>query len=236
MLLYIKVYIFRLVIIINNMIGRLRGKFWDSDLESRQIILDIQGVGYLINVSLLVFEKVISEYQIDPEYLFDIYIQTIVREDSFELYGFLDLTEKKVFNLLTSVSGIGPKIALYIFSKISTGNLIDLILSENINRLIALPGIGKKTANRLLLELRERFQKNFSDLNYKKNLDSNSNLNSSASSYSRVQETVSGLMRLGFSAEQAHQKIQIVLKSPENPLAHTWKTPELLRAVLKELA
>ena len=115
------------------------------------IILDVGGVGYQVNISLNTF------YQLpEPKNALSLYIHTHVREDALQLFGFLSTREREIFNLLLGVSGIGPKLAITVLSGLSAGDLIRAIRSEDAGCLSNISGIGKKTASRLILELKEK--------------------------------------------------------------------------------
>jgi Holliday junction DNA helicase RuvA len=131
------------------MIASLRGKLLHKKPDN--ITIDVSGVGYMINVPL-------NTLSILPDEGKDIflYIYTHVREDTLQLYGFTSEDEKKVFITLIGITGIGPKMALNILSGISHDDLIRAIETEDIAYLCRIPGLGKKTAHRLILELREK--------------------------------------------------------------------------------
>ena len=130
------------------MIGYLTGKIISS--KPTQILLDVNGVGYSVNISISTFEK-ISEKETAS-----LFIHTSVKEDSITLFGFFSQSEKEMFELLISISGIGPKLGLSILSGISVDDLKSAIGNGNVTRLIAIPGIGRKTAERVVLELRNK--------------------------------------------------------------------------------
>ena len=130
------------------MIGYLTGKLISS--KPTQILLDVNGVGYSVNISISTFEK-ISEKETAS-----LFIHTSVKEDSITLFGFFSQSEKEMFELLISISGIGPKLGLSILSGISVDDLKSAISNGNVTRLIAIPGIGRKTAERVVLELRNK--------------------------------------------------------------------------------
>lgn len=130
---------------IAHLTGNLKGVGEDS------IILDVNGVGYEIFVALPSLEKLKNQ-----EGTLSLLIQTIVREESITLFGFLTPQEKQIFLRLLSVSGIGPKVALNILSGISSESLIKAIHREDLGRLTSIPGIGKKTAERLIVELKDK--------------------------------------------------------------------------------
>jgi len=116
-----------------------------------EILLDVQGVGYAVSIPLSTFEHL-------PDVGSTVTLLTHlqVREDAFQLYGFGSENERVLFRHLISVNGIGPKIAQSILSGIAVDDLRDQIIQGNVGALTAIPGIGKKTAERLVLELREK--------------------------------------------------------------------------------
>ncbi len=116
-------------------------------------ILDVEGVGYEVFTPTTTLEKLTLTQPLSLN------IYTAVREDQISLFGFHSLREKKVFLLLISVSGIGPKLALNILSGISTEELIAAIYQGNLVRLTAISGVGKKTAERLIVELKDKLLK-----------------------------------------------------------------------------
>lgn len=115
------------------------------------VIVDIGGVGYEAFISSRTFDAL-------PENGHNcfLYVQTVVREDAINLFGFSKKEEKELFLLLVTVSGIGPKLALTILSGIGVDELCQAITAKDLSRLTALPGIGKKTAQRLCVELTEK--------------------------------------------------------------------------------
>ncbi len=159
------------------MIASLRGKLIYK--QPYNIIIEVGGVGYSINVPL----NTLSALPEEGKDIF-IYVYTHVRQDTLQLYGFLSNDEKKIFVALLGISGIGPKMALNILSGIPYDKLLQAIEREDIALLCKIPGLGKKTAHRLILELKEKlpstidtFDKLFEDtlsalinLGYKKSL------------------------------------------------------------------
>jgi Holliday junction DNA helicase RuvA len=130
------------------MIGFLSGKIISS--KPTKIILDVNGVGYLVNISINTFEKISEKSSVS------LYVHTNVKEDSIALYGFYTEAEKDMFELLIGINGIGPKLAIGILSGIQVDELKNAIQSEDISRMIAVPGVGRKTAERVVLELKNR--------------------------------------------------------------------------------
>jgi Holliday junction DNA helicase RuvA len=133
------------------MIARLNGTVVSKTID--QVIIDVNGVGYQVSVPLSSF------YQLEEDHAATLHIYTHVREDTLQLFGFQTLDEKQMFILLLSISGIGPKVALNILSHMDCHDLRDCLIQEDAKRLATLPGIGKKTADRLVLELREKARK-----------------------------------------------------------------------------
>jgi holliday junction DNA helicase RuvA len=131
------------------MIGSLRGKLVDK--RPNQILLEVGGVGYQVQIPLSTFaglETLHSETAL--------LIHTHVREDQFTLYGFLTAREKQCFELLISASGVGPSLALKILSGMSLDDLVPAIRKGDVAQLVRIPGVGKKTAERIVVELRDR--------------------------------------------------------------------------------
>jgi len=130
------------------MIGYLTGKIIAA--KPTQILLDVNGVGYEVRISINTFEKLSGKSAIS------LHIYTNVKEDSITLFGFYSEAEKEMFELLISINGVGPKSALSLLSGISTDDLRQAIITSNVERMVAVPGIGRKTAERLILELKNK--------------------------------------------------------------------------------
>lgn len=133
------------------MIGRLRGQLLEK--TPGQLLVDVQGVGYQVFVAVPTWSAVPD---LGAEVVLDIY--THVREDAIQLYGFAARLERTVFERLTQVSGIGPRLALTILSGSSVEDLIASILKGDLARLTSIPGVGKKTAERIVLELQDKLR------------------------------------------------------------------------------
>jgi Holliday junction DNA helicase RuvA len=131
------------------MIGSLRGKLIEK--RPNLILLDVGGVGYQVQIPLSTFAD-LGALHGDTTLL----IHTHVREDQFSLYGFLTSREKHCFELLISASGVGPSLALKILSGMSLEDLIPAIRKADIAQLVRIPGVGKKTAERIVVELRDK--------------------------------------------------------------------------------
>jgi len=190
------------------MIGYLTGKIISS--KPTQIILDVNGVGYLVNISISTFEKISDRESVS------IYIHTSVKEDSITLFGFYTQSEKEMFELLISISGIGPKVSLGILSGIAVDDLKEAIANGNVSRLIAIPGIGRKTAERVVLELKNKVDSIKTD--------------GMTRETSAKDEAVSALSTLGYQRQIAEKTVRDLLS--ENP---DYTLEELIRKSLAGL-
>ncbi len=174
------------------MIGWLKGRLQDAD-QPGQVVLDVQGVGYLVEVSLATF----FEIETHPAEV-ALLIHTIVREDAFLLYGFIDQQERALFRALIKVNGVGPKLAMTILSSISPDDFIQSIQDENTPMLVKLPGIGKKTAERLMVEMKDKVAQ----------LPRTTNASRSRPSVANQQEeAISALESLGYKRQEASKVI-----------------------------
>lgn len=133
------------------MIGQLRGRL--ADKRPNQVMVDVGGVGYLVAVPLSTYAA-LGELHTEVTLL----IHTHVREDAFSLYGFLTSREKHFFEMLLSASGVGPSLALKILSGMSTEELIPAIRGNDLGRLTKIPGVGRKTAERMVVELKDKLE------------------------------------------------------------------------------
>ncbi|MDN5512660.1 Holliday junction branch migration protein RuvA [Acinetobacter sp.] len=132
------------------MIGCLIGEV--LALEAPTVLLNVNGVGYEVDTPLSTF------CQLQKGQKVTLWTHLAVREDAQLLYGFLNAQEKIIFRTLLKVNGVGPKMALGILSTLSVEMLIHTVEHEDINSLVKVPGVGKKTAERLMIELRDRFK------------------------------------------------------------------------------
>lgn len=131
------------------MIGSLRGKL--TEKRPNVVLLDVGGVGYQVQIPLSTFAGLGALHQETT-----LLIHTHVREDQFALYGFLTAREKHCFELLISASGVGPSLALKILSGMGIEELVPAIRKGDVAQLVLIPGVGKKTAERIVLELRDK--------------------------------------------------------------------------------
>ncbi len=181
-------------------------------------VIDVQGVGYAVQIPLSTF------YQIGEIHSqVHLKIHTHVREDALALFGFLTDKEKWMFEKLITLSGIGPKLAINILSGSSVDDLTSSLKAGDIARLTRIPGIGKKTAERMVLELREKM----------KDIDSGED-RSTASPAGRLQEDVlSALVNLGYQRSVADRVLEKVLETTTDDSV-TFES--LLRTVLRRLS
>lgn len=131
------------------MIGRLRGLLVKKDLE--RVLVEVGGVGFDVQISLQTYNGLPEEGQEAV-----LHIHTHLREDAILLLGFFSLEEREIFRLLLQVNGIGPKVALNILSGIGPLELIDMVKRSNLAGLTTIPGIGKRMAERIVVELRDK--------------------------------------------------------------------------------
>ncbi len=177
------------------MIGYLNGKIISA--KPTKLLLDVSGVGYLVNISINTFEKITGK-----EFA-SLFIHMSVKEDSISLFGFSEESEKEMFELLISVNGIGPKIALSILSGIKTDELKRAIQSADYSRIISVPGIGRKTAERLVLELRSK-------------VDSISEESGIEIPFNIKNEAVAALTTLGYNSKLAEKVVRDILVDEPN--------------------
>jgi len=196
------------------MISQIRGRLAYKSPE--EIVIDVHGVGYGIKVPLSTFYELPG---IGEEILLLIY--TYVREDSLHLYGFLTPKEKELFRLLIGVSGVGPKLAINVLSGISAGELERALKDEDLVRLTRIPGVGRKTAERMLLELKDKVV--VSETTVVPGIRGKEEM---------IKDALSALVNLGYAKGIAEGAIKGVLQEKEDALS----LEELLRESLRLLA
>src|SRR5262245_2418705 len=197
------------------MIAFLRGQVIDKHPD--RLIVDVHGVGYEVHVPLSTFYNV-GDAGADVV----LRVHTHVREDALQLYGFLTPLEQQLFERLIGISGIGPKLALAVLSGIESTELIGSVQRGDVARLTRIPGIGKKTAERIVLELKDRLAQ-FADVQ--------TSAAAPASPRDRLKDDlVSALLNLGYHRPLAEKAVESTLKSQEEP-----SFEHALRAALREL-
>ncbi len=193
------------------MIASLRGIL--SYKSVSYIIVDVHGLGYGIDIPLSTF------YQL-PESGQEVflYIYTHVKEDSLKLFGFKELREKEYFKCLLTVSGIGPKLAAAILSGISVDDLIMALAGEDVKKLTSVPGLGKKMAERMILELRDKIGKL-----------GNTKAVSKSNNDQTKDDALSALENLGYKTKDAQKVIDTVVEKSDKEIS----LKDLLTAALK---
>ena len=189
------------------MIAHLSGLLLSKQPNS--VIVDINGVGYEVTIPLSTFYDLSEEGSTVA-----LRIHTHVREDALQLFGFRTEREKKLFLLLTSVSGIGPKVAITILSGMSADELIPAIRNNELARLVNIPGVGKKTAERLILELKDKL----SALSSPELEEQYRLAGGTGSKNSITDDIVSALVNLGFQRAAAEKAVNATMQ--ENPDAN----------------
>lgn len=172
------------------MIGFLSGK--TISIKPTQLLLDVNGVGYQIFIPISTFEKIAENSAVS------LFIYTYIREDIINLYGFYSEQEKQMFEMLISISGIGPKVALSILSGITVDDLSHAILNGNIGRLVSIPGVGRKTAERIVLELKSKVSEF--------EIDSTNQID-----YSLRQQAITALVTLGYNQKNSEKVVRGLL-------------------------
>ncbi len=200
------------------MIGHLRGQLLVK--KPNAVILDVHGVGYEVHIPLTSFYELPSE---GSEVALKIH--THVREDALTLFGFHSQREKDFFLKLVSISGIGPKLAISILSGAQVEELAQAIADGNLARLTAVPGVGRKTAERLVLELKSQVAPFLVS-------DQVESARDVAKPSALEEDILSALVNLGYPRNSAEKALSTVLRSAE--CERTFE--EVLRSTLKRLA
>jgi Holliday junction DNA helicase RuvA len=193
------------------MIARLTGTLEEKTPE--QLTINVNGVGYQVFVSLQTFYRLPA---VNEQVRLHIY--THLREDALQLYGFLEEKEKSGFLLLKGVSGIGPRLALNILSGIPVAELEDALRASDVTRLIAIPGVGKKTAERMVIELREKV-----------GALEDGQLNIPGGETPVTAEAVSALVNLGYRRPEAEKVVRAAVQRGATTIA------EVIRESLRSL-
>lgn len=200
------------------MIAMLTGQLVSKGTD--QVIIEVAGgIGYRVLIPLSTF------YSLPDAGTVKLHIHTHVREDALLLYGFLTADERALFILLLSVAGVGPKLALNILSHASPRDLRQAIAGSDVKRLATLPGIGKKSAERLVLELKEKIDK----LDLAGDAPDRGQNLTIAPAPDQSEDALSALLNLGYKEAQARKALAGLVITPETPLE------EILKSALKSL-
>jgi Holliday junction DNA helicase RuvA len=193
------------------MITQIKGRLVEKNLTN--VVIDCHGVGYYINISLNTHSQIGNSEELL------LFTHLHIKEDSHTLYGFVTQNERSIFKLLISISGIGPSIARTMLSSMDPNEIQKSILGENLDAIKSIKGIGLKTAQRVLIELKDKVQKieGFDEI-----VKSKSN--------TIKEETLSALEVLGYSRRQTEKVIDNIIQShPESSIE------ELIKSALNKL-
>lgn len=193
------------------MITQLRGRLVEK--YPTQVVIDCNGVGYLVHISLNTFSKLPKEENAI------LYTYLAIREDAHVLYGFADKLEREIFTLLISVSGVGPSTARTMLSSMTSEEIQHAIASENVKTIQSVKGIGAKTAQRVIVDLKDKVLKVFQ-------LDEIS----APISNTFKEEALSALEVLGFQKKQSEKVVNAILT--ENP---NISVENIIKSALKKL-
>jgi len=199
------------------MIAQLRGRL--AEKQPNRIIIDVGGVGYDVAVPLSTY------YTLgEPGSDVSLRVHTHVREDTLALYGFSTALELQIFERLIGISGIGPRLALAVLSGIDVTDLVRAVQAGDVGRLTAIPGIGKKTAERIGLELKDKLPKGVID-------GSAPGAGAGAPGGELRHDLLSALLNLGYHRAFAEKAVEAALARVESPVFET-----VLKQALRELA
>jgi len=193
------------------MIGQLTGKILRCSPE--QVVLDVSGVGYNVHIPLSTFYTLSS----GTGSTVSLHVHTHVREDAFHLYGFANQEERAVFERLIGISGVGPRLALAILSGIGVDELRTAVQNQDRGRLQKIPGVGKKTAERLLLELRDRLAERADE---KRGRAPSGTADLSMERTGLRVDAISALVNLGYSRDAASRAVDAAIedRGPDAPI------------------
>jgi len=184
------------------------------------LTLDVQGVGYEVHIPLSTYYALPNLDEVTA-----LNIHTHLREDAIQLFGFLSHSEKELFLLLTTVSGIGPKLALSALSSLPVTELVRAVQAEDIDKLSTVPGIGKKSASRIALELKDKVGK-IQSVAVQVSASEGPGLDGP------FEDALSALVNLGYRPQDVKEALRRVTKGATGPVV----LKNLIREGLKELA
>ena len=205
------------------MIAHLSGTLLSKQATS--VILDVAGVGYEVSIPLSTF------YELeDPGSNIQLRIYTHVREDALQLYGFRTARERELFLRLISVSGIGPKLGITLLSGMSADEMIASIRTNNLAKLTLIPGVGRKTAERLVMELRDKVA-SLSSAELEEELGAKTDAAAAPTEDSMRADALSALLNLGYQKNSAEKAVSAALSEGGD-----LSVESILRSSLRKLA
>ena len=193
------------------MIGRLKGLLIES--APGQLLIDVGGVGYEVEISLTTYVQVL-----ETEGPVTVHTHLVVRDDAHLLYGFASIGEREMFRTLIKVNGVGPRMALGILSGLDSASFARAVTGNDVKALTALPGVGKKTAERLIIEMRDKVD----------SFDVSGSDNLSTIINSVIEDAESALIGLGYRPQEAARAVSLVSDPAED-------VESLIRQALKLL-
>ncbi len=206
------------------MIEYLRGEL--AELQPTVAVVECYGVGYEVNISLTTYSAIQGKKEVK------LYIYEVIREDTHQLFGFVSRAERSLFLLLTSVRGIAGNTARTILSSLSARELTDVIMTENISLLQSVKGIGKKTAERIIVELKDKIAQVSGQMSGVANVEmSGGGVPSALAVQHQVsQEAVAALTMLGFQPAATQKAVQAILMKHPSAVVE-----EVVKIALKQL-
>lgn len=204
------------------MIGRLRGLLIEK--AAPEIVIECQGVGYEVTMPMT---SIYVLPELNQEAI--IYTHFVVREDAQLLYGFANQVERRLFRILIKVNGVGPKLALAILSSMSADQFVSCVAHDDLTSIVKIPGVGKKTAERLLVEMRDRLKDWQANVQVNQEQLSDVVISTQTSVLSNVKgDAINALVSLGYSQKQADSAVKAVFVADKN-------SEELIRDALKSM-
>lgn len=185
-----------------------------AEINPAETVIDNHGIGYHILITLQTYDKINKEKEIR------LYIHHLIRDDEEALYGFYDREERRIFTLLIGVSGIGPNTARLMLSSLTTSDIKAAVMNSDVNKIKGVKGIGLKTAQKVIIELKDKIAKGSPD----------ADVFETGNAGAAKSEAVTALVTLGFNKQSAEKALDKVLK--ESPSA---SLEDLIKKALKML-
>jgi len=173
----------------------LKGLLVEKDLVNKQLVIELNGIGFLIQSNL----RALNSFELNSQ--IKIYTKALIKEEEIKLFGFIDKASKEIYEHLQSVSGVGPKSAMSILDTLDIQDILSAVLSDKPKILSTAPGIGLKTAQRIVLELNTKLHK------FSTSHALNPSTNAEAT-YKSAEEVTNILINLGFSEIEAFNKLK----------------------------
>lgn len=204
------------------MIGRLRGVLIEK--QAPEVLIDVNGVGYELQMPLTSFYELPEVNQPTT-----VYTHFVVREDAQLLYGFITKQERSLFRLLIKANGVGPKLALTFLSGMTASEFVGCVERDDIVTLVKLPGVGKKTAERLLVEMRDKLKSLMeASVGSEREFVLQSNYSPAPTVNSAEEDAISALISLGYKPPQASKAVSAAFKEGMD-------SETLIKAALKSM-